>query len=59
MALKKLRLLPRRKMQNVNTFSRFVGEMDEALGGGKRSRLVAPHRMGAWIAFDAQLFAIA
>jgi hypothetical protein len=54
----KLDFLPGRNMQHVNAFSGFMGELDQTLGGHQRSGLVAPHRVRARIAYDAQIFSI-
>src|SRR5258708_22565462 len=54
----KLDLLLGRDVQYVNTFSRFTGEFYESLRRHQRRGLVAPYRMRAWIAFDAQVLAV-
>ena len=45
-------------MQHVNALSGFMGELDQALGRHQRRGLVAPHRMRARIALDAQPLAL-
>ena len=45
-------------MQHVNAFSGFMGELDQALRRHQRRGLVAPHRVRARIALDAQVLAL-
>ena len=45
-------------VQHVNAFSGFVRELDQPLRRQQRRGLVAPHRMRARIALDAQRLAL-
>ena len=54
----KLDLLLGRDMQHVNALAGLTRELDQPLRRHQRRGLVAPHRMRARIALDAQLLAL-
>ncbi len=58
MVAQKLDLLFGRDMQDVDALAGFAGELDQALRRHQRRGLVAPHRMRARIALDAQILAL-
>jgi hypothetical protein len=46
-------------MQDMHTLAGLAGEFDETLRAHQRGDRVAPHRMRARIALDAQMHALA
>ena len=53
-----LDLLLGRDVQDVDAFSRLAREIDQPLGRHQRRGLVAPHRMRARVALDAERLAL-
>ncbi len=58
MVAQELDLLLGRDMQHMNALAGFMGELDQPLRRHQRRGLVAPHRMRARIALDAQALAV-